>query len=393
MFKNILDHLVVETNRFAQQSNNPSFKIEENEMRNFIGLLFLSAYNIRLNLRDYWSKSFDLEGKAFSECMSRNRFIQIKSMFHGANNQSLGDNKMAKVSPVYDILNESLRMFGVVHENLSINESMVPYFGRHSCKQFIRGKPIRFRYKLWVISSSSGMPYYVSIYEGKGMTESQLPLGTRVVEEYISVCTTTNHHIFFDNFFSSYGLIHCLGEKGYRATGTIRNNRLNGCPLTAVDKMKKKERGSYEYKSDGKIEIVRWNDNNVVTFCSNAIGSEPVGQAKRWVKGKGHLNVTEPAVVKYYNESMGGVDLVDRALSEMRPSIGGKKWYWALLINALNIAAVFSWRLFQLTSNSQIPQKDFRRSRVAVLLKMETPRATIDSRPGPSTAVVHESTV
>ena len=93
---------------------------------------------------------------------------------------------------------------------------------------------------------------------------------------------------------------------------------------------------------------------------------------------------------KYYNESMGGVDLVDRALSEMRPSIGGKKWYWALLINALNIAAVFSWRLFQLTSNSQIPQKDFRRSIVAVLLKMETPRATIDSRPGPSTAVVHE---
>ena len=77
------------------------------------------------------------------------------------------------------------------------------------------------------------------------MTESQLPLGTRVVEECISVCTTTNHLIFFDNFFSSYGLIHCLGEKGYRATGTIRNNRLNGRPLTAVDKMKKKERGSY----------------------------------------------------------------------------------------------------------------------------------------------------
>ena len=97
VFKNILDHLVVETNRFAQQSNNHSFKIEENEMRNFIGLLFLSAYNIRLNLRDYWSKSFDLECKAFSECMSRNRFTQIKSMFHGANNQSLGDNKMAKV--------------------------------------------------------------------------------------------------------------------------------------------------------------------------------------------------------------------------------------------------------------------------------------------------------
>ncbi|CAI6371246.1 unnamed protein product [Macrosiphum euphorbiae] len=29
----------------------------------------------------------------------------------------------------------------------SIDESMVPYFGRHGCKQFIRGKPIRFGFK------------------------------------------------------------------------------------------------------------------------------------------------------------------------------------------------------------------------------------------------------
>ena len=32
-------------------------------------------------------------------------------MFHGANNQSLGDNKMTKVSPINNILNESLLMF------------------------------------------------------------------------------------------------------------------------------------------------------------------------------------------------------------------------------------------------------------------------------------------
>ena len=131
-------------------------------------------------------------------------------------------------------------------------------------------------------------------------------------------------HVFFDNFFSSYELIHRFGEKGYKATGTIRSHRLSRCSLNFVDKMKKKERGSFQYKSDGKIEIVRWNDNNVVTFCSNAIGSEPVGQEKCWVKGKSGINVTEPAVVMHYNESMGGVDLVDRALSEMPPNLGGK---------------------------------------------------------------------
>ena len=29
---------------------------------------------------------------------------------------------------------------------------MVPYFGRHGAKQYIHGKPIKFGYKLWVMS-------------------------------------------------------------------------------------------------------------------------------------------------------------------------------------------------------------------------------------------------
>ena len=32
---------------------------------------------------------------------------------------------------------------------IAIDESMVPYFGNHSAKQFTRGKPIRFGYKCW----------------------------------------------------------------------------------------------------------------------------------------------------------------------------------------------------------------------------------------------------
>ena len=45
---------------------------------------------------------------------------------------------------------------------------------------------------------------------------------------------------------------------------------------------------------------------------------------KRWVKGKGEINVTEPTVARHYNKSMDGIDLVDRALSEMHPNKGGK---------------------------------------------------------------------
>ena len=44
-----------------------------------------------------------------------------------------------------------------VHEGLSIDESIVPYYGRHSCKQFISAKSIPFGCKLWVLASVTGV--------------------------------------------------------------------------------------------------------------------------------------------------------------------------------------------------------------------------------------------
>ena len=74
--------------------------------------------------------------------MSRNQFFEIKLFLHAADNQPLSESRMAKVEPLYDLLNKKIQQFGIAHEDLSIDESMVPYYGRHSCKQFIRAKLI-----------------------------------------------------------------------------------------------------------------------------------------------------------------------------------------------------------------------------------------------------------
>ena len=81
-----------------------------------------------------------------AEALSSKRFKKIKSMFYLVDNQSLpaADSKMAKVLPLYYAINEAFVQFGVFHLYLNIDKSMVPYFGHHSCKMFICGKPIRF---------------------------------------------------------------------------------------------------------------------------------------------------------------------------------------------------------------------------------------------------------
>ena len=104
-----------------------------------------------------------------------------------------------------------------------------------------------------------------------------------------------------------------------QSPGTMRNNRIRKCPLADVCDMKKRERGSYDFKSTSNLEIVRWNDNSVVIIGSNACRVEPVRNAKRWVRGKGKGNITQPVVIAAYNRGMGGVNLLDRALSDLRP--------------------------------------------------------------------------
>ena len=57
----------------------------------------------------------------------------------------------------------------------------------------------------------------------------------------------------------------------------------------------------------------------------NAVSIELVGNVKWWKRGTGSVNVSQPHAVKAYNKCMGGVHLVDCALSDLRPNFTGKK--------------------------------------------------------------------
>ena len=128
---------------------------------------------------------------------------------------------MEKIEPLYQILNGKFQRYGIFHENLNIDESMVPYFGRHPCKQLIRGKQIRFGYKIWMLASNTGLPYRVAIYQGKeNGGDSDKPLGYCVVTSSLSPCVNpSDHHVFFHNL--SYQLMKTLSEKGFKAMGTF----------------------------------------------------------------------------------------------------------------------------------------------------------------------------
>ena len=52
-----------------------------------------------------------------------------------------------------------------------------------------------------------------------------------------------------------------------------------------------------------------------------------------------------------------------------------------MVINAVNIAFVYSWRLYRIVSGESVPQGDFRRHTVRVMIRQSKPRViSVDSR-------------
>jgi len=221
----------------------------------------------------------------------------------------------------------------------------------------------------------------MDIYCGKDSTAVG-PLSERVVTKMVIVVERNSslnaHHIYFDNFFTSYNLLSALRDRGMCATGTIRENRTAGAHtvlMTSKD-MKKKERGYYDSACDGRICIAKWMDNSTVCIASNSLSHEPTHVVRQYVKPNPNLSVVQPHIIHQYNIGMGGVDVMDRLLSSYRPMLRGKKWWWPLFLNVISLSVVAAWKVYHNLHGADMDHLSFRRDTVMCLMKIDSPEAT-----------------
>lgn len=351
----LIDIIVNETNRYAAQKNKNN-NISKTEIKAFFGVLILSGYNQVSRRRMYWEREKDTHNELVANAISRDRFEFIMSHLHMVDNNNLDQSdKFAKLRPLFNTLNRSFLKFAPLEKSHSVDEAMVPYYGRHGCKQFIHGKPIRYGFKLWMGCTRLGYVNWFQPYQGASthpnLKYKDLGVGAEVILSYADVLKSkwreSKFHLYFDNFFSSIPLFSKLGEKQLQGTGTIRTNRIPNNPFSK----QKHQRGHYTYKTcaNPNIIVVQWNDNSLVTIGSNAVGIDPVHKVTRYSqKEKKRIQVDQPHLIKLYNENMGGVDRLDENLSLYRTSIRGKKWYFSLFIQCIDMAIQNAWQLHRL---------------------------------------------
>lgn len=366
--EDIMLYIVMQSVTYATQNNRHSFTFSVDCLRKFIGFLILTGYHSLPQEQMYWCEDEDVNIECVRKCMSRNRYLEIKRNLHLNDNSKINQRqKTYKIAPLLEKMNNQFLQFGVFAKNISIDEQMIRYYGHHFLKQFIRGKPIRFGFKQWAMCcAETGFCFHAELYEGKQVETFPVEgVGASVILKNISLVENPMDHVFyFDNFFTSHTLMKILAQKKVRATGTVRYNRTNKCSFKKDDEMKKEIRGTYDYRFDENNDIfaVTWKDNNIVKVLSNHQGLEPIHHVSRYSRtDKKPATVPQPKCISDYNKYMGGVDKLDWLVNKYRIKIRGKKWYFPIITNLIDVIAVNAHVLYE-KANWKIPFLDFKRA-------------------------------
>ena len=353
----VIQFIVEMTNMYAAQKGH-NFRTTDDEVRLFLAILLLSGYNELPRKYLYWEQQSDVFNEAVSAALPRARFDQMFRYLHLCNNDKPGNNdNMWKLRPFYDLINKRFLKYRTNTETLSIDESMVPYFGRHPCKQRIANKPIRVGYKLWVLAENTGYVIHFDPYQGAkgGQSARASPtvwgLGEKTVLSLLEVLPEkTSYDVYFDNFFTSFRLLCFLRDNDIKATGTVNKKKIASVPIKQPNDLSKTPRGYSEHMTtvDNKVTVVGWHDNREVYLASNAHPSLPKVKVDRFdAKAKKRILVPQPGSFQKYNKGMGGVDRCDQNVAKYRISMRGKKWWWALFAWVPDMVVQNCWLLYR----------------------------------------------
>lgn len=363
----LFDKMAFYTNLYAVQKETKNFQqCSIEELKVFIGLqIIIGCIRLR-RVSMCWDPTLKIGVFSF---MTLHRFRQLRTSFHVMNNLEIPNNcadKFVKVRPIIEAVRARCNKQNV-EENICVDEQIIPFKGRLSCKVYHKGKPNPWGIKNYVLCGKSGFPYDFIMYQGKGTqinSEYQRKYGfsAAVVLHLVDKLRNKRHKVYFDNFFNSYHLLEVLTQMNINAAGTVRINRFGTTKLLSDKELQKKGRGAADcmVDSSGKIALIKWQDNRATHFASNFVAKGTEDIVTRFdKKSKTLTDTTRPEIVRHYNSCMGGVDLLDQLISYYRIFIKSTKWTLRLVTHFIDFALSASWILYKIDCQKEgMKQKD-----------------------------------
>ncbi len=317
----VWDLITVETNRYAFQQQQRSLHVSPRawhdvsvpEMKSFIGIMILMGICRLPRLRLYWTTKYPYISPEINKIMSLTRFEQIYRFLHLCNSEkeipagNPGHDYLFKVRSLLDLLAPRFFSEYNTHEELSVDEAMIPFKGRLGIKQYMKDKPTKWGIKVFVLADArNGYTIRHQVYCGKNssLSNAEPGLSTRVVLELLDGLESTSPKIYMDNYYTSPELFLASYKKNVNACGTARSTRKYYPEDLAVSKTV--ETGYYDYRSCGPILACVWKDKRIIHFLSTMHVAEASSTitVERRDKDGSKRNVQCPPLLPDYQKFM-----------------------------------------------------------------------------------------
>lgn len=325
-------------------------RVDDEEMCAFFGLMLLAGVTRSKNENRLalWDEKFG--PPYFPATMSLKRFkILVKCISFDdrqrrrelqANARNTLRDKLAPIRNLFDTWVARLKIMYVPGAFVTVDEQMVPYRGRAGFVQYLPNKPDKYGIKNWVAADAKTYyTYNMQVYVGRDRNcAPEVGQGERVVMDMTEGLDGRN--ITCDNFFTSHRLAGKLKrERRMTIIGTIRKNRVE-IPRLLLD-MKKKPVLHTEalYDHDLRACMISYvpKKRRFVTVLSTYHSS--VEFVRDDPKKK-------PNIIKLYNETKGGVDVVDKLVSGYRTKRKHNRWSLCLFEHMLDISALNAYIIY-----------------------------------------------
>lgn len=121
----------------------------------FVGILLCTSFVPTPQYRMFWA--IETRFPLVANYVSRDRFEAILMHFHVVDNtiRVPGTNTLFKIAPLPNHLLEVCRSIPS-EQNQSVDEHMIPFKGTSSIKQYVKKKPKKWGYKVFMRCGASG---------------------------------------------------------------------------------------------------------------------------------------------------------------------------------------------------------------------------------------------
>lgn len=281
------------------------------EMKLFLALIMWMGLAPLPTIANYWRKK-GIYISHIPKYMQLRRFELLLRTFHLSNNEECprGD-RLFKVQGLIDLLVSKYKSAYIPEEDLCIDESIIPFVGRLSFRQYIKNKHHRYGIKVFKLCLKEANTIGFRIYAGKEATPG-LEISTKIVTEMTHEYLNFGRTVYTDKWYTSVNLAHQLLDRNTHLVGTLRNNRKQNPKDVTSRKLKK---GFFiAQQSDRGIVVMKWKDKRDVLVLSTKHKDTMVQTQNKFGQ-----NILKPQIVIDYNKGKSLVDVCDLKSSYHNP--------------------------------------------------------------------------